>query len=426
MKKMKLFQSGIVSILIGGCLLSFMSAIQKYILKYPLYPVSFIVPFTAGAIAGLLYHLRWKVEQKHHKKIEQYNKRLETILETVQSGIIIIDAKTSIIESINPTAQRLYGYSESEIIGKKCYYYLCDSNPEKCHILHQDLAFDTVEQAEIKTTELNIPIIRKAKKVSFDDNSHIIVSVMDISPIVETEKKLREANEKVRIADRLKTEFLTNIGHEIRTPLNAVIGISELLMSELLPDDTINDLKLINNAGKSLLETMENMMDFALLKSGSYELQNNSFNLYQTLCFVSDQYRGKATEKGLTLQMNIENCKCVQYVGDQSVIKKVIGNVLDNAIKFTPSGTVTVKTDYISTLAMIDIQISDTGIGIPEQKQAVIFDAFYQIDGSLTRDFEGTGIGLALVDYFVKIMGASIKIESTIDSGSTFHIHLPV
>lgn len=403
-----------------------MSAIQKISLKFPLYPVSFIVPFTAGAIAGLLYHLRWKLEQKHHKKIEQYNKRLETILETVQSGIIIIDAKTSLIESINPTAQQLYGYSNSEIVGKKCYYYLCDSNPENCHIHNQYLYIDTVEQTEIKKTDLNIPVIRKAKKVEFEDKLHIIVSVMDISSIVKTEEKLREANERVRIADRLKTEFLTNIGHEIRTPLNAVIGISDLLMSEPLPDDTIQDLKLINNAGKSLLETMENMMDFAMLKSGSYVLHNHSFNLYQTLCFVSDQYMSNATEKGLTFQVNIDNCKCVQYVGDQSVLKKIIASILDNAIKFTPSGTVTLKTAYISTQAIIDIQISDTGIGIPEHEQNFIFDAFYQVNGSLTRDFEGTGIGLALVAYFVKIMGASIQIESSMDMGSTFHIHLPV
>ena len=433
MNKIKSFLSYIVPILLGGFLFSLMSAIQKMALSYPLYPVSFIVPFIAGSILGFLYHLRRKLEKKHNEKIELYNKkletvlkRLETILETIQSGIIIIDAKTATIESINPTAQLLYGYSETEVVGKKCHDYLCDINPEDCSILKKDVDVDIVAQTEIKTTDFNTPIILKAKKVSFDDHMHIIVSMMDISPLVETEKQLREANERVRIADRLKTEFLTNVGHEIRTPLNAVIGMSELLMSQDFSDDTIESLELIKNSGKSLLNTMENIMDYATLKSGNYVLKNHTFDLHQVLSYVTDIYMNKAAVQELTFNLDIENCKGMQYVGDQSIFQKIISNLLDNAIKFTPSGSVTLKTSFISEPLMIDIQISDTGVGIPEHKQNFIFDAFYQVNGSRTRSYEGTGMGLALVDFYVQKMGASIKVDSSIDKGSTFHIYLPV
>jgi len=425
MKKIKIFQSYIFPVLLGGLIIALLSAIQKIFLGYPLYPISFIFPFTAGALCGLFYHLRWKIEKKHHQKTEQYNKRLETILETVQSGIIIIDAKTGIIESINSTAQLLYGYSNTEIVGKKCYHYLCDCNPDSCSILNQGIELDLVEQAEIKTTDLNIPIIRKAKRITFEDHAHIIVSVMDISPIVETEEKLREANERVRIADRLKSEFLTNVGHEIRTPLNAIIGISELLMSQDFNDETMEDLQLIKSSGKSLLKTMENIMDYAMLKSGGYQLQHYTFNLYQTICFASEIYKGKAFQKGLEFHIAIENCKDRQYVGDQSILNKVLSNLLDNAIKFTSSGSITIRTKFTSEPSMINIQISDTGIGIPEQKQDFIYDAFYQVDGSMTRDYEGTGMGLALVDFYVQKMGGSIELESSEDKGSTFHIYLP-
>jgi PAS domain S-box-containing protein len=423
---MESFKSYLSPILVGGGLLSIISIIQKASLGYPFYPVSFIVPFTAGGIAGLLYHLRRRLEQKHYKKTEQYNKRLEAILDTVQSGIIIIDAKSHTINYINTTAQLLFGYLDTEIVGKKCYDYLCDLDPADCPIQKQDISIDNVDKIEIKTTDLNIPIIRKVKKIAFDDHLHFIISVMDISPIVDSEEKIRAANERVRIADRLKTEFLTNVGHEIRTPLNAVIGISEILMSLDLSDEIIEDLKLIKNSGISLLKTMENIMDYSMVKSGNYVLQQNPFDIYQSLFFISESYQVKATQKGLAFHMDIENCKDIQYVGDYSVFNKVIGNVLDNAVKFTSSGSVTMKTNVISDPSMIDIQISDTGIGMPGDKQEYIFDAFYQINGSMTREYEGTGMGLALVEFFSKKMDVSIAIESSIGKGSTFHIYIPV
>jgi len=424
--KLKTVQSFILPMLLGSGILAFMSAIQKSLLNYPLYPTSFVLPVIAGAIVGFLYHLRWQLKQKHHKKIEQYNKRLETILETVQSGIIIINAKTFIIESINPTAQLLYGYSDTELVGKYCYDFLCEHAPENCPILSQDTTVDIVEQTRINTTGLNVPIIRNSKKAEFDDQFHIIVSVMDISPLVETEEKLREANHRVRTADRLKTEFLTNVGHEIRTPLNAVIGITELLMDQNLPDETIDDLQLIKNSGKSLLKTMENIMDYAMLKSGSYVLQQQTFDIYESLIFSSELYTHKAREKGLAIHLDIESCKDIKYDGDQSVFNKIVSNLLDNAIKFTASGSVTIKTSLVSDPSLLNIQISDTGIGIPEQKQDFIFDAFYQVNGSITRDYEGTGMGLALVDFFVQQMGASMALESAEGKGSTFQFLIPV
>jgi PAS domain S-box-containing protein len=423
---METIKSYLIPILIGGGILSTISAIQKVSLGYPLVLISFIVPFTAGGIAGLLYHLRRQLELKHYKKTEQYNKRLEDILDTVQSGIIIIDAKSHMINYINSTAKILFGYPDTEIVGKKCYDCFCDINPADCPLDKQKIAIEHIEKTEIKINDHNIPIIRKVKKIAFDDHKHFIISIMDISSIVTSEEKIREANERVRIADRLKTEFLTNVGHEIRTPLNAVIGISELLMSQDLPDETIDDLQLIKNSGKSLLLTMENIMDYAMVKSGNYVLQQNTFNIYQSLYYISESYNLKAVKNGLTFHMDIENCIDMQFVGDSSVFNKVIGNVLDNAVKFTHSGSVTIKTTMISKPSMIDIQISDTGIGIPEGQQEYIFDSFYQVNGSMTREYEGTGMGLALVDFFAKKMGASIHIESAIDKGSTFHICLPV
>jgi PAS domain S-box-containing protein len=420
------FLSYIPSVVLGGCLLAFMSAVQKMYMHYPLYPASFILPFTAGAIAGLLYHLRWKLEQKHHTKVKQYNKRLETILETVQSGIIIIDANTQIIESINSTAQQLYGYSDTEVVGKKCYDYLCDINPMNCPVLNLDNDLYMIDKTEIKTQKASIPVLRKAKNVSIDNDMHIIVNVTDISQIVESEEKLQEANQRVQIADRLKTEFLTNVGHEIRTPLNAVIGISDLLMTQDLSDETIKDVQLIKNSGKSLLKTMESIMDYAMLKSGNYELNCHTFDLYETLYFVSEVYSEKAATKGLKYHIDVENCNDMQYVGDQSALNKVLSNVLDNAVKFTPSGSVTLKTSFIKDPSAIDIQISDTGIGIPEEKQGFIYDAFYQADGSMSRNFEGTGMGLALVDFYIQKMGISIELESLVDKGTTFHILLPL
>jgi len=418
--------STLLPVLAGSAILTILSAIQKMFMHYPLYPASFMLPAIAGGIGGFLYHLRLEWKLKHLRNAERYNKHLESILETSQCGIIIIDSKTAAIESINPAAQELFGYSETEIIGKKCSDYLCNSSPDKCPIHQQNIAEDIIEQDVLNTKGLQIPIIRKTKKVNVNAHAHIVVSVMDISPIVEKEEKLREANDRVRVADRLKTEFLTNVGHEIRTPLNAIIGISDLLTGYDLSDEILDDIHLIKQSGKALLKTMENIMDYAMLKSGNLALKSYPFDIYQSLDYTSEIYKQKADSEGLAFHKNIDSCKGIQFVGDQTAFTKVIHNLLDNAVKFTQAGRVAIETHIISDPRMIHIQISDTGMGVPENQQEFIFDAFYQVDGSFTRKHEGTGMGLAVVEFYVQKMGGTIEIESMPDQGSTFHIRLPV
>jgi len=420
--RLQTVQSFFTPMLTGSGVMVLLSALQKWAVGYPMYPGSFVVPVLAGAFGGCFYQLRWLQQKKHHRYMEMQNHRLETILETVQSGIIMINAKTSTIESINPTAQLLFGYSEEEIVGKKCFHYLCDMLPDSCPIQKQDISVDIVEQTLIKKTGINI--IRKARKVEIKGHTHIVISIMDITPLVETEKKLREANERVRIADRLKTEFLTNVGHEIRTPLNAIIGISDLLIGQDVSEEFYEDLQLIRNSGKSLLKTMENIMDYAMLKSGNFVLQKNFFDLYETILFTSEIYRTRVVNKNLTIEINIAECMDKPFFGDKIVIEKIIASLLDNAIKFTPSGTITLTCQLTET--NLHLQVSDTGVGIPEEQQDYIFDAFYQVDGTITRQYEGTGMGLAIVEFFVTKMEGTIRVTSRVDMGTTFYINLPV
>ncbi|MBF0450581.1 MAG: PAS domain S-box protein [Candidatus Magnetomorum sp.] len=415
----------ILPMVTGGCLLSLLSAAQKIMMHYPLYLYSFLLPFTAGAFAGFLYTMRWIQEKKYHKQIEMHNTRLNTIFETVQSGIMIIDAETFVITSINPAVKDILGYTEKQIVGKNCYDFIrCQSN--NC-IKDQKVVVENVQEAMIKTTDKDIPIIRKAKIIDIDDHPCILLSIMDISTIVASEKLIHEANERVRTADRLKTEFLMNVGHEIRTPLNAVIGISDLLMESNLSNELREDIELIRYSGHSLLKTMENIIDYAMIKSGNLKIYSYPFNFYESIAFASAVYQDRAKDKGISFKMNIDHCYGKEIIGDKSAFEKIINNLLDNAIKFTESGGITIECQ-LSFLDSphIELRITDTGIGIPSEQWEYIFDSFYQIDGSMKRHYEGIGMGLAIVDFYVQQMGGTIEIESTVGKGTSFHVMLPM
>jgi len=418
----------IVSILIGAAILCVFSTFQKIAMNYPLYPSGYILPFIAGGFGGFLYALRWVQEQKHYKKIEMHNKKLTTILETVQSGIVLVDADTSIIEYVNPMAENILDYNSSKIIGKKCYNYLCSESPETCKILNQKDKEEYIQKSTIRVNDKNVPVIRKARNVNIENRTIIIISMMDVSSILEIEEKLRQANERVRIANRLKTEFLTNVGHEIRTPLNAIIGISDLLIySPNFSEDIIEDLNLIKNSGKSLLRTMENIIDYAMLKSGNIVLKAEPFDFYESIAYAASLFQNKAIEKGLKFEINIDNCIGKEIVGQKTAFEKIFYNMFDNAIKFTKNGGITIdcQETKINETEFLLIKISDTGIGIPENQWEYIFDAFYQVDGKLTRSAEGTGMGLAIVDYYIKIMGGSIDVKSEVGTGTTFSLKIP-
>lgn len=247
----------------------------------------------------------------------------------------------------------------------------------------------------------------------------------DVTQLKEIEEKLKIEKEIAVSASRAKSEFLANMSHEIRTPLNAVIGVSNILargntLSQAKRDNLLSTLQSSSN---SLLELINNVLDFAKIESGELEIQKEDFQLPKVLEEVMDMMDIKAKEKKITLTIDHSRLVQTQHKGDAMRLKQILINLVGNAIKFTTEGSVHVSARHENNLLLIEVQ--DTGIGISEEYQEKIFNKFDQADGSITRKFGGTGLGLAISKQLADLMGGAIIVESKLDKGSTFTLQLP-
>ena len=250
----------------------------------------------------------------------------------------------------------------------------------------------------------------------------------------ETEEKLRnemekavEMAEKTKAASQIKSEFLSNITHEIRSPMTAFIELSEDLLETDLTDQQKEEVRTINKSGKSLKRLVSNILDFSRLKSGDLSRKIEEFNLRALISSTADEFEKDISKKNLTFKIKY-NAPEVVY-GCKNWIEQILRNLIDNAIKFTKKGKVTVFVSAekkASNQYQYHINVQDTGIGISGELQEVIFKPFKQADSSNTREFGGTGIGLTLTKQLVELIGGNIKYESEPGEGSTFIVSIPL
>lgn len=249
------------------------------------------------------------------------------------------------------------------------------------------------------------------------------------------EEQLRQSNEALAMtntqlarATRLKDEFLANMSHEFRTPLNAILGISEGLLEELggsLTDQQCRYISTIEKSGKHLLELITDILDLAKIESGKLELKIAPTNVKQLCDYSLTFVKQQAHQKNISL-----TCQVPPEVGESQLDKRrmrqVLINLLSNAVKFTPEGgKVTIKVEADNSEKTISFSVIDTGIGIAPENMDKLFKSFVQIDSSLSRRYDGTGLGLALVRRITELHGGSVKLESKVDRGSCFTVILP-
>ena len=255
-------------------------------------------------------------------------------------------------------------------------------------------------------------------------NHEMLLSVFnDISVYRRAELAMQEAKEAAELATRTKSQFLANMSHEIRTPINAVIGLSQLAHDETSISTIRSFLGKINSSATSLLEIINDLLDFSKIEAGKLALEKEPFELGKMLDDVWVIMEVSAGKKGLHLAKSVDPNIPQNLVGDSLRLRQVFINLISNAIKFTESGSVTVRVNCLAksdTEARIECAVQDTGIGISSQQQAILFQPFTQGDGSTTRKYGGTGLGLAICKELVHQMGGDIRIVSTLGAGSNF------
>jgi len=256
-----------------------------------------------------------------------------------------------------------------------------------------------------------------------------------LAQIDDREKRLQEAISDLEVARdqaedaaRSKSSFLANMSHEIRTPMNGVIGMTSLLKRTELTSQQQLYFDTIEKSGRSLLMLIDDILDFTKIEAGRLEVKNAPYTLRETLFSVREFFDAPALAKGLSFNLDIDNKLPRMLTGDSGRVRQVLLNLVGNSLKFTEQGKIAVTVSLVGgeLQQRIRFSVTDTGIGIDEDNQKIVFSEFFQADSTSTRQFGGTGLGLAICKQLVTLMGGKIAFQSTANVGSTFWFDLPL
>jgi PAS domain S-box-containing protein len=338
----------------------------------------------------------------------------------------------------NPGAERMFGYKPEEIIGQSAAVIFTPEDREN-NIPEQEFATavktGSAEDERWHRRKDGTRLFASGVMMAVYDHEGNLVGfakiARDVTPLKHTQEMLVEARNKAEAANAAKTEFLNTISHEIRNPMNAILGLAEILeRSDPLTPRQKEYIETLHKSTEFLVSLIDNLLDISRIEARTVELEKVPFNLLEVIADVMKMLEPKAREKGLTLTMEANCIKGCRFQGDQARVRQIILNLCGNALKFTEKGEIHIRVTSQHTnrpgIEDVCISVQDTGIGIPPDKMARIFEKFVQADSSISRRYGGTGLGLAITKNLTDLMGGTITVQSDLGKGSVFTVCLPL
>ena len=354
---------------------------------------------------------------------ERRREYLQSLIHSSPTAIVAMDGEDR-VQAWNPAAERLFGYSSEEAIGRPIDDLVARSDELRGEA---GAASERAKHAE----EIHL-VTRRTRK----DGTLVDVELL-VAPVTVSDEvvgyfalyhdigELLRARRDAEAANRAKGAFLATMSHEIRTPMNGVIGMAGLLLDTELDSEQREYAEIIRTSGDALLQIINEILDYSKIEAGRLELQHAPFDLRECVESALDVVAPRASEKGLDLAYVIADAAPAAIVGDPSRLRQILINLAANAVKFTEAGEVVVSVDPAGAEEGhegLHFAVRDTGIGIPADRIDSVFDTFTQLDASTTRRYEGTGLGLAICRRLAELMDGSMWVESEPGVGSTFHM----
>ncbi len=420
----------------------------------PAFGVATVLLVSVYMAYQLEQYRRWRDQAEAMLRTSE--ERFRSLIEYGSDVLTIIDTD-SVILFESPSVERALGYQQSELLGKLAAEFtheddrghvsetvarLVEQGPGAVAKMqlrgrHKDgswrhfeaICINLLEQPSVRGIVITSRDVTERKEM--DERSAIYLAELEIARARAEQHalELAEARDQAVAAARAKSAFLANMSHEIRTPMNGVLGMVSLLLETPLTPEQREYGEAARGSAESLLRLIADILDHSKIEAGKLAVEVVDFDLRTTLEEVAEMLAPRAHEKGLELVCDVSPEVSGRLRGDPGRLRQVTTNLLGNAVKFTDRGEVTLEASVLAETearATIRIAVRDTGIGIPIERHTAIFESFTQADGSMTRRYGGTGLGLTISRQLVMLMGGKLGVESEPGRGSTFWIEIPL
>ena len=418
----------------------------------PAFPATVLLTrITLQGKTGLQATVRDISEQKRAEQaLRDLSEFQKAILDN--AGHAIISATPDgIIRVFNPAAEQLLGYSADELVGKETPAVFHDPQEvvARAQAFSAELGIDLEPgfNVFVEKCRRDIPNTHEWTYIRKDGSRLTVLLTItalrnpegtitsflgvasDITTLKVVQQELTLAKDAAEAASVAKSQFLANMSHEIRTPMNGVLGMTELLLATPLTEKQRHMAHTVQQSAASLLTIINDILDYSKIEAGKLQLEHTDIDLSHLLDDAVKLFSEAARQKGLSLSATVTPTIPTVLRGDPTRLRQILLNLIGNSIKFTATGSIAVSADCLKRdpgQILLRVTVRDTGIGIPCESQAHVFEAFAQADGSTTRKFGGTGLGLTIVKQLVQLMGGTVDLESTPGLGSTFGFTVPL